>query len=124
MKAQTKNGFITLLATLIVGAIGLSVAISLLMLGLGSSRNSLLILQSGQARMMANACTEQALENIVLSPSYSGTGALTIDGNSCTFAVTNSGATFSIDAVGEVGRLTKRVSVTKDSNGINWQEVP
>lgn len=124
MKTATKKGYITLISTLIVGAVGIAVAVSLLILGLGSSRSSLSLLQSYQAKALVNACAEDALEKVRDSSTYSGTGSLTINGNLCSYIVTRDGLNTSMTASGSVGTIIRKVSFTFDANGSSWQEIP
>jgi hypothetical protein len=121
---KSQNGYITLIATLIAGAVATAVAVSLLLLGLGSSRNGLVITQSEQAMEIANSCSETALQNLVVSHSYSGSGSLSINGNSCTFTAVNNGSSFQVESVGTVGTVVRKNTVFLNNSGVKWQEVP
>ena len=46
------NGFITLVSVLVVGAVGVAIALSLILIGLGSSRTSIAVEQSNQAKAL------------------------------------------------------------------------
>ena len=124
MKTVFKKGYVTLISTIIVGAVGVAVAISLLLLGLGSSRTSLVLIQSGQAKALVNACVENAMLQVSLSSTYSGNGSLTIGGNTCSYVVTKNGNNTAVTASGTVGTVLRKVNLTLDSNGALWQEVP
>lgn len=124
-----QQGFITLLSTIIVAAVGAIVAVSLLLLGLGSSRSSFAIEQSKQARFLANACVEEALQEIRDSTPYTGSDNFSIGQGTCTFTVTSGGGeNRTIEASGTVGAIVRKVSVDVDAinpsiNISSWQEV-
>ena len=86
---QKRGGYVVLLGVLIVGAIGISVTLSLLLLGLGSSRTSFASEQSFQAKALASACAEEGLQQIRDTMSYTGTGGLTLGQGSCTYVVSS-----------------------------------
>ena len=108
-----RKGFITLVSVLVASAVGLSIALSLLLLGLGSSRTSFAIKQSMQARGAANACAEEALRRVKNSISFSGTITLTLPGSTCTYIVTNTGGQArTITASGTVGTIIRKVNIS------------
>lgn len=127
---KNSEGFITLVATLVVGAVGLSIALSLLLLGLGSSRTSLTTQQSTQARTLANACAEEALQKIRENSAFTGSGGLSIGAGTCSYSVTSgAGQARHIDASGTVGAIVRKLDI--DITAIKpkiiislWQEVP
>lgn len=131
MKASylSQSGFVTLLSTLVVGAVGLAITTSVILLGLASSRTSFAGQQSVQARNLADACAEEGLQQIRDLTSYTGTGSLTLGQGSCTYTVTSQGGNArTVNAEGVVGEMTRRVSVviTAINPSIvvaSWQEV-
>lgn len=126
---QAQRGFATLVSVLLVGVIGLAIAVSLLVLGVGSSRTSFAREQSYQAKALADACAEEALEQIRDSTPFIGSGALTLGQGSCSYIVTSQGgANRTIISVGTVASMTRRARVTIDQinpaiNVTSWQEV-
>ncbi|MEI8103721.1 MAG: hypothetical protein WCG84_02325 [Candidatus Moraniibacteriota bacterium] len=126
---QKEDGYVVLLGVLIVGAIGISVMLSLLLLGLGSSRTSFAEEQSFQAKALANACAEEGLQQIRDTTSYTGSGGLTIGQGACTYAVTSQGGSNrTVAATGTVGTMTRRVTVIINAitpliTATSWQEV-
>ncbi len=56
MLDKNQNGYLTLMGVLIVAAIGLTISVSLLLLGVGTSRTSFAMQQSYQATSLSNAC--------------------------------------------------------------------
>ena len=124
-----KRGYVTLLSVLIVGAVGTAVTVSLLFLGLTASRTSFVVEQAAQARMLADACAEEALQQIRSSTAYTGTAGLSLGQGSCTYTVVSTGGeNRTITASGIVGTVTRRtevlVSAINPSITISsWQEV-
>ena len=126
---RRKRGYITLISILIVAAVGTAIAVSLILTGLGASRTSLVVQQSVQARALAAACTESALQEIRKITQFSGTGTTTTSEGICTYRVIAlAGQNRTIDATSTVGSILQkiRVSVTAINPKItvsSWQEV-
>ena len=126
---SAEEGFATLVSVLLVGVIGLAISVSLLLLGLSSSRTSFAREQSYQAKALADACAEEALQQIHDSGPFTGSGTLTLGQGSCSYTVTSQGgANRTIIASGTVATMTRRVRIV--INQINptigvtsWQEV-
>lgn len=127
-KLKKKKGYVTLISLLVIGAVGLAVATSLILTGVGSSRTSFSLEQSNQAKALANACVEEALQRIWILDTFTGTGNLTLGQGSCSYSVTSATIPKTITASGVVGTLTRRVAVTIDAlypylSASSWQEV-
>jgi hypothetical protein len=106
------RGYIALISVLVVGAVGISVTVSLILLGLGSSRTSLALEQSNQARGLVNACAEEALQQIRNSTPYTGTGTLTLGQGDCNYTVTSQGGSNrTVDSTGIVGTVTRKAKI-------------
>jgi shikimate 5-dehydrogenase len=88
---KTSGGFVALVTVLLVGAIGISVAIAVITMGISVSRSSFAREQSARARALADACGETALMQIRTSPSYTGSSTLTLGQGSCEYAVFDTG---------------------------------
>lgn len=122
------DGYVTLISVLIVGAVGTSIVLSLLLLGSASSRTTFTYEQSLQAKNLADACAEDALEQIRTSTAFTGSGNLTIGQGSCTYLVTSGGGeNRTITASGTVGSVIRKVtiSITDIDPSIvvnSWQE--
>jgi len=125
---QKQNGFITLTSVLVVGAVGVAIATSLILLGLGSSRTSFAVEQSNQAKGLANACAEEALQQIRDSTPFTGSGNLTLGQGICTYTVTNQGGqNRTITSSGTVGSIIRKVKIIIDKINptiqvVSWQE--
>lgn len=123
------KGYVGLLSVLFVGAIGAVVATTIMLLGLASSRNSLALVQSMQAKGMANACAEEALLRIRKLTSYTGIGTLSSNVGNCNYSVTaGSGENRTVLANGYVGSVVRKlsISVTQINPLISasWSEIP
>ena len=126
---SAKKGYITLLMVIIVGAIGVATGVSLLLLGVGSSRTSLSFEKSNQAKALSNACAEAALDQIRSSPSFSGSAGLTFGRGRCSYQVLNlGGQSRLINASGTVDEVVRKIKITLNQitpkiNLTSWQEV-
>ncbi len=126
---MVKSGFVLLISVLIIGAVGLSVASTFLLLGVDATRTGLDFIQSKKARALADACAEEALEKIWESTAYSGSGNLTIGSETCMYTVIDlGGSNRQINASGVVSSATRKVKILinqiNPSIGVSsWQEV-
>lgn len=126
---MAKPGFVLLISVLIVGAVGLSVASTFLLLGIDATRTGLNFIQGKQARSLADACAEEALEKIWESTAYTGSGNLTFGAGSCSYTVIDlGGSNRQINASGVVSSATRKVKILinqiNPSIGVSsWQEV-
>ena len=125
-----QRGYIGLISVLFVGVVGTVIATTVLLLGLASSRTSFALVQSNQAKALANACAEEALQQIRDFVPFSGNGTLTMGAGSCNYTVTKlTGQNRTVVSAGLVGTMVRRVSIS--ITAINpqivassWQEVP
>jgi len=130
MKILTQeNGFITLLSIIMVSAVGLSVILAISSAGINSIKTSRDLYKSNQAKALANACAEIALQNIRDDISYNGSGNLNIGGNNCSYAVFNQGGENRIiQAESSVSDSVSKIKILIDQinpkiNTFLWQEV-
>ncbi len=129
MMKNQQSGYIALISILVIGAISTAVALVLLATGADAQRSSLAVQRSIQARSLANACAEEALQRIHDNTGYTGTGGLTLGNGTCSYTVTNTGGTArSVAASGTVNSVVRRVQVyvTINASSISitsWQEV-
>lgn len=126
---KNQSGYITLLSTLFLVAIGGVVAGSIILLGLGFSKTSFAHFQSNEAKALANACSEEALQKIQESSSFSGSSTITLGDGTCSYTVVKlSGGNRTITSTGTVGTIIRRVSIAIDQVNptihiTSWQEV-
>jgi len=123
------RGYITLMSVLVVGAIGTTIALSLILLGLGSSRTSFAIEQSNQAKALANTCAEEALQQIRSSTPYTGSANISLGQGVCSYIVTSQGGqNRTVIASGTVNTIVRKVKVIITAINPNitvstWQEL-
>jgi hypothetical protein len=123
------KGYIGLLTMLFIGAAVTAISVTVILLGLSVSRSSFSIVQSAAARGLADACTEEALQQIRDFVPFSGSGSLSMGAGSCSYTVVKgTGQNRTATASGIVGTVVRKVKVTVTR--INpqmtigsWQEV-
>lgn len=126
---HNSDGYVALMTVLIVGAASIAISLALLTAGTDSQRSALVTQQATQARALASACVEEALQQMHDSTSYTGTNNLSLGQGTCTYTVTNTGGSNrTIDATGTVnGDIRKlKVYATIGASSISitsWQEV-
>ncbi len=123
-----QRGYVALLAVLITGAIASAIALALLITGIDSQRGSLVTMRSVQARNLATACAEEALQQLWDDSSYTGTGNLSLGQGSCSYTVTNAGGTSRLIATsGTVSAVTRKLQVNATIGSTititSWQDV-
>jgi hypothetical protein len=112
-KENLKKGFSTLFIVIILGGIALSVALSLSTSSVWSIKASNDTKDSNKAKSLVNACAEVALEVMRENNSYAGTDNVVLDGNTCTYTVTNTGGTTrGIVIFGTVGGIVRKIDIT------------
>ncbi len=124
------QGFFTLLSMLIAGAIGVTIAVSVLLLAIGFSRTSSTFSQTIQARTAANTCVETALQKIKYQFLFQGTGTLITNGGTCDYQViVQTAENRLVFATGTVATVIRKVKVTINDltpriTIVSWQEIP
>lgn len=119
-----------MLSVLIVTAVGIVLSVVLLLLSVNFSRSSLVLEKFFQAKALADACAEEALQQINDRVSYSGSASLTLGQGSCSYTVTKlTGQNRTITASGIVGTVVRKLAISLDKvnpslNIASWQEVP
>lgn len=126
---RRESGYIALLSVLILGAAAVAICLVLLTSGADSQRAGIVEQQSKQARALATACAEEALQQIHDNIAFAGSNTLSIGQGSCTYTVTvATGTTRTIVVSGTVGTVVRKnqVSVTIGASNITistWQEI-
>lgn len=128
-KSSIENGYILLISILIISAIGLTISISLVLLGIGFSKSSFSLDRSAKAKYYADACVESALQAI-WDTDFVGSGSLNFSpGEDCSYEVINDGGNNrTIQASGVSGSVTRKTKVTIDQLSPTirvtaWQDV-
>ena len=112
-QSDKKRGFVTLVTVIIIGGIATVITISLLFISADSFTAAGDVVQSTQARGLADMCAERAINQLKLSTSYTGSENISAFNGSCQIAtVTGSGNTNrTIQATGIYFRTTRKVQV-------------
>lgn len=126
---RLQGGYIALLAVLIIGAAAVAISLAILTSGADSQRAALSEIQSKQARSLAAACAQEALQQVHDNIAYTGSNSITQGAGSCTYTVTStSNQSRTIVATGTVGSVVRKIQAyaTIGSSSISvslWQEV-
>jgi len=88
---MNNKGYIALISTIIIGAVGLTMISSLLLISTDTTLTNQTLFQSNQAKSFANTCTEIALEHIRTDQYYTGSENIIIENGNCNFTITNLG---------------------------------
>ncbi|QQR77651.1 MAG: hypothetical protein IPJ67_00675 [Candidatus Moraniibacteriota bacterium] len=129
MLVKNQSGYVTLLSVLVVGAVGVAVSTSLLLLGLGISRTGFSFQQLYQAKALSSACTEEALQKVRNDTLFFGSGSLSLGQGNCDYTVTNQGGQNRLVTVtGTVGTIVRRTKVILSTINpkitiTSWQEI-
>lgn len=116
-KYNLKNeGFSTLFVVIILGSLSLALSLSLSTSSVWSIKSSINSKNLYQAKSLVNACAEVALETIRENNNYIGTNNVVIDGNTCTYSVSNTGGnTRYISVSGSVRDVFRKLDINTSS---------
>lgn len=110
---KQSEGYLILMSVMIIGAISLAIVVSMLLSGLGTSQTSFANQQSVQAKALANACINEALQQIRDNTAFSGSNNLSLGQGTCTYTVINTGAeNRTIQASSTVGVIIRKTQAT------------
>lgn len=127
---NNNRGFVTLISVLIVGAVGISITLSLLLIGIDSAKTNLTLKKSAQAFMLANACVESGLQHIRDNTDFTGDNTILFNEGSCQYTINSQGGeSRTIIAAGTVQTTVRRIHVEVDAlspamNIASWKEIP
>ncbi len=125
-----QRGYVALLTVLIVGALSLAVGTSLLLSGADASRAALVAQQAAQARNLASACAEDALQVAIDPTATTNVGTRALAAGNCRYEIITTSATErTIRSSGRVDDVVKYVTVyatifPSSISVISWQENP
>jgi len=132
------NGYIALITVLIIGAVGVTVALFLVFSSLGASQTSFSAIQSSQAKSAADSCSELALTAIQANTNLTtpANGSATIDATNkvqCSYTISGTSPNYTIVSTGTVSPTSTNV-VRRDTISLNqvlpqlnvtsWLETP
>ena len=113
---HNNHGFATLVSVIIAGAIGGAIAVGLLLGGTDAVDLAEAAQEAHQARALADACTEQALQTLHDDLSFTGSVQLTLSTGTCTAEVLNlGGAQREVRSNGTAVNTTRRVRIIIDA---------
>ncbi len=126
---QKNKGFSTLLIVILLGGVALALTLTLSTSSLWSIRGSIDSNSSNITKSLVNACAEVALETIRENNAYTGSNTVVVNGNVCSYTVTNTGGTGRLVAIsGTVNGITRKLSIVTSSFNpltvVSWQEIP
>ncbi|MBD3300459.1 MAG: hypothetical protein GF347_03850 [Candidatus Moranbacteria bacterium] len=129
-KQKFNQGYVVLISVLIVSAIGITVAVSILLSSINASQSNQIMTDAAQARAYADSCVEEALSQLKGNQSFSGTGSLVFpDSSTCEYEVINlGGENTRINSVGYHRDTVQRFEVYLDNvtpsiNIVSWKPV-
>ncbi len=126
---KKEQGYIALISVLIINAVIGLIAVNTNILSMGESSMGLSKEQSSRAYYLANACGEEALENIKESISYGGKGSLSYEHGECEYNIIKEGGEKrTIEVVAEAPPITRKIRIALDRveptiNIISWEDV-
>ncbi|HYV33832.1 MAG TPA: hypothetical protein VE973_03210 [Candidatus Limnocylindria bacterium] len=114
-KKNNQQGYIVLMALIIISAVALATVLLTINRGATISSSGQAAEQSAQARALANACAEYALQELKDDQNYPGNTTVPLEMGSCSLLpITQSGTTFTIQAQGIVSSMVRKVLVTAE----------
>ncbi len=124
---MNQNGYIALIAVLIITAATLAISLSLNTLSIGETESGLLKQQSAQSFALADACLQESYLRLARQGDYVG-GQLKTELGSCTITIVKDNRDRIINVNSEVGfqmrRWESRVTVDNGSVTVNyWKEL-
>lgn len=125
---KRSEGFVMLLSVVIIGALGLTLALYLFSTSLLTYQGSASLASGLQARYLADSCAELALTQAAgCSPSTISTSTL---GGSCSYTITPNGGARTIQVTAFFDGITRRETLlanfsasSSTSSTVSWQEV-
>jgi hypothetical protein len=123
------EGYIALLSVIVLGVVGASIMLSVVLSGIGALKTDLALQQGSQARTVASSCGEEALQKILETGTTTSSGNLAIASGTCLYTITSqSGSNITINATGLVGTITSKVKIVIATTSpsivlSSWQEV-
>ncbi len=111
-----RGGYVFLITVLIIGAISIAVASSMLLLATTAARTALVHQQSTQALAYADTCAERALRELRSDGSYAGSETVTFGDDNCRIlSITGSGnENRGVCTEGKSGSVTRRLEIVID----------
>jgi hypothetical protein len=124
---KKNRGFIALMIVLIFNAIGLITAISLLSQGGFFADNTNSFENMTKARVITDACNEEALLALKNNPSLVGSYSLNFADGSCSYTIINNLINTSIESIGVAAGYTRKTNIIVSTENsklkiLSWNE--
>ncbi|MAF13433.1 MAG: hypothetical protein CMI53_00870 [Parcubacteria group bacterium] len=120
---NNQQGYIALIALLLVSATGLTIGIALSLGGIEEVQLSFGTSQAARAKSITNSCIEDGLERLRVNWSnYSG--SLAIDQDSCIIDIVVNGSNATLAATGTVDIFKQKIKIQVDDTleVTSWEE--
>lgn len=122
-----KKGYVAILVVLIIAAVGILLAVTISLIGVGGVQSSLALSQGEQSLDFSEGCAEDALLKLWTSASYAG-GNITRPEGTCTITVASSSNVYTITAGTTATNYarTVQVVVTRATSTLavsSWTEI-
>ncbi|MFA6474700.1 MAG: hypothetical protein WCV88_00690 [Patescibacteria group bacterium] len=109
---KPSNGYTILVAVILISAVALIVATTLALTSINSLRDQRIDNAAVIAQATVNGCGELALLAIQQNTSFTGTVNTTVNGNACTYIVTNTGgSTRTVTATATYNTVTRNITI-------------
>lgn len=123
-----KNGFSTLLIVILMGSVAISLVLAISISNYQGVKSGISDKDSSKSKALINACGEISLEAIRENNSFTGTSTVLLDGNNCTYIVSNTGGNNrTIIASGYFDSIFRKIEIhTSAFNPLvisSWQEI-
>ena len=130
-KIYQSEGYAVIMSVVLLSAVGVFIATTLLLLGLANSQTNFSVGQSMQANGLASACAETALNSLLQDANYTGGESMTLGSGTCQILnVVFDDLTYSIYSTGSVGSAVRKISIQAQRQTgpasmqiVSWQEV-
>jgi hypothetical protein len=115
LQVLDNRGFAALTGVLIFGGFCITIATSMVFSATRSMQSSLALRQSYEAKAIAEACAEVALQAVHDDTSYTGSGGISLGMGSCTYVVSDSGGDMrAVSVTATVDRVVRALTVETD----------
>ncbi len=127
---KNSQGYIVLISVLIIGVVAIAITTSILFFGASSSRMLLSVEELYKTKALANACAEQALEELRQNNNLAnGEHIIYIDEGSCEYTlIVGTGDNRTLQIVSEIRQTFRKTEIIVDQlkptiNVSSWKEV-
>lgn len=123
------RGYIALISVIIVGAIGTTIMLSVMLSGINSAKTDLALQQAGSAKTGSASCGEEALQKILETGTTTSSGGLVIGSSTCSYTITSqNGQNITIQSTGVSGVAVSKLKIIVATTSpviilSSWQEV-